>query len=359
MKILGKLLAYPLMAVNIVAALLLIFSCYGSLAAPIGKWPFASLSGLAFPFLYLLNLLFLLFWLITWKKGVLIPLATIIISLGPTLKYFPLHFLAPRQVAEPYLTVITYNTEAFGINDNNDGTVTNPVLNYTMDLDADIILFQEAFPDMMENILKSRDIKSRYPYITRSSGSTGESCMSKYPIVHTENISFEGTSNSCQHVRILIGNDTLAVYNCHLQSNQLGGSEISEYQSFIMHPTDSTHYGTSKKVLKKLLESTSMRAAQARTIAERARRETAKYVIVCGDFNDTPLSYAHSVFNRFMYDAYAKSGVGMGITYHEHNLYYRIDHILCSRNITPLHTRVDRTQKDSDHYPVISKVRLE
>ena len=61
MKILGKLLAYPLMAVNIVAALLLIFSCYGSLAAPIGKWPFASLSGLAFPFLYLLNLLFLLF----------------------------------------------------------------------------------------------------------------------------------------------------------------------------------------------------------------------------------------------------------------------------------------------------------
>ena len=359
MKILGKLLAYPLMAVNIVAALLLIFSCYGSLAAPIGKWPFASLSGLAFPFLYLLNLLFLLFWLITWKKGALIPLATIIISLGPTLKYFPLHFLAPRQVAEPYLTVVTYNTEAFGINVNNDGTVTNPVLNYTMDLDADIILFQEAFPDMMENILKSRDIKSRYPYITRSSGSTGESCMSKYPIVHTENISFEGTSNSCQHVRILIGNDTLAVYNCHLQSNQLGGSEISEYQSFIMHPTDSTHYGTSKKVLKKLLESTSMRAAQARTIAERARRETAKYVIVCGDFNDTPLSYAHSVFNRFMYDAYAKSGVGMGITYHEHNLYYRIDHILCSRNITPLHTRVDRTQKDSDHYPVISRLRLQ
>ena len=110
---------------------------------------------------------------------------------------------------------------------------------------------------------------------------------------------------------------------------------------------------------KKLLESTSMRAAQARTIAERARRETAKYVIVCGDFNDTPLSYAHSVFNRFMYDAYAKSGVGMGITYHEHNLYYRIDHILCSRNITPLHTRVDRAQKDSDHYPVISRLRLQ
>ena len=359
MKFLGKLLAYPLMAVNIVTALLLIFSCYGSLAAPIGKWPFASLSGLAFPFLYLLNLLFLLFWLITWKKGALIPLATILVSLGPTLKFFPLHFLASGQAKEPYLTVVTYNTQNFGIDDNKDKSVTNPLLNYTINLDADIILFQEAKPDMMEKVSKDREIMSRYPYITKSSGPNGEACMSKYPIVHVDNILFEGTGNSCQYIRALVGKDTLAVYNCHLQSNQLGRSEISEYQSFIMHPTDSTHYGTSKKVLKKLLESTSQRATQARTIAERARTETAEYVIVCGDFNDTPLSYAHSVFNRFMYDAYAKSGVGMGITYHEHKLYYRIDHILCSRNITPLHTRVDRTQKDSDHYPVISRLRLQ
>ena len=94
-------------------------------------------------------------------------------------------------------------------------------------------------------------------------------------------------------------------------------------------------------------------------IADRAHKETAKYMIVCGDFNDTPLSYSHHVFNRFMTDAYAKSGVGMGITYHEHRLYYRIDHIFCSRNITPLYTWIDRIQKDSDHYPVISKIRLE
>ena len=60
-----------------------------------------------------------------------------------------------------------------------------------------------------------------------------------------------------------------------------------------------------------------------------------------------------------MTDAYAKSGVGMGITYHEYKLYYRIDHLFCSRNITPLHTWIDRTQKDSDHYPVISRLRLQ
>ena len=94
-------------------------------------------------------------------------------------------------------------------------------------------------------------------------------------------------------------------------------------------------------------------------IADRASKETARYTIVCGDFNDTPLSYSYRVFNRFLNNTYAKSGFGQGITYHEHGLYYRIDHIFCSSNITPLHTRIDHTQKDSDHYPVISKLRLQ
>ena len=62
MKLLGKLLAYPIWAVNWAISLLMVFSCYGSLAAPVGKWPFASLSGLAFPYLFAANFLFLIFY---------------------------------------------------------------------------------------------------------------------------------------------------------------------------------------------------------------------------------------------------------------------------------------------------------
>ena len=359
MKLIGKILAYPLFAVNILIALLLIFSCYGSLAAPIGRWPFASLSGLAFPFLFIANLLFLFLWMFTWKKGAIVPLATILICLTPTLNYSPLHFMKEGKVQEPYITIVSYNTEGFGIDDNKDWTVGNPVLNYSTGLGADILFLQEATRSVMNIASKDRNIKAIYPYVGIPSGTSDVSCFSKFPIIKNEYIGFENTGNGCQYLRFLVGSDTLAVYNCHLQSNKLNETEISEYQKFIKNPTDSTHYKASKKVLKNLLESTSHRAGQARMIADRARNETAKYVIVCGDFNDTPLSYSHRVFNRFMTDAYAKSGVGMGITYHEHGLYYRIDHIFCSRNITPLHTWIDRTQKDSDHYPVISKIRLE
>lgn len=358
MKLIGKLLAYPLLAVNILSALLLIFSCYGSMAAPVGRWPFASLSGLAFPFLYVLNLLFLILWLFTWKKGALVPLATILICLVPTLKYFPLHIFKASKVKEPYITVVTYNTEGFGIDDNGNWTADNPVINYAIGLEADILLLQEATRSVMSSASQQERVKDTYRYAGIPSTPQDQACFSKYPIISDETISFENTGNGCRYLRFLIGSDTLAVYNCHLQSNHLGADEISEYHRFIENPTDSTHYDGSKKVLKKLLQYTSQRAVQARMIADRAAAETAKYVIVCGDFNDTPLSYSHRVFNRFMTDAYAKSGVGIGITYHEHKLYYRIDHILCSRNITPLHTWVDRTQKDSDHYPVISRIRL-
>ncbi len=359
MKLIGKLLAYPLIALNILCAILLVFSCYGSMAAPIGHKPFASLSGLAFPFLYFLNFLFLILWLCTWKKGLLVPIATIFVCLFPTLSYFPLHFSKSQKVKQPYITIITYNTEGFGIDDNKDWTVTNPVLNYALGLESDILLLQEATRDVMNKASQYKNITSVYPYVGIASGTSDVSCFSKFPIIRNEYIGFENTGNGCQYLRFLVGSDTLAVYNCHLQSNKLNETEISEYHKFIKNPTDSTHYKASKKVLKNLLESTSLRAGQARMIADRARTETAKYVIVCGDFNDTPLSYSHRVFSRFMNNAYAKSGVGMGITYHEHGLYYRIDHIFCSRNITPLHTWIDRTQKDSDHYPVISKIRLE
>lgn len=359
MKLIGKLLAYPLLAVNILTALLLVFSCYGSLLAPVGRWPFASLSGLAFPFLFLLNFMFLVLWLFTWKKGALVPFATILLCLVPTLRYFPLHLFKSSDAKEPYITIISYNTESFGIDDNNVHTLDNPVFNHILELDADMAFLQEASRDIINKASDDMRIKSVYPYIGIYSGLTNIAYLSKFPVVGQESIHFEGSENGSLYLRILIGGDTLAVYNCHLQSNKLKDTEISEYHQFIKNPTDSTHYKASKRVLKNLLESTSQRAGQARMIADRARKETARYIIVCGDFNDTPLSYSYRVFNRFLNNTYAKSGFGQGITYHEHGLYYRIDHIFCSSNITPLHTRIDHTQKDSDHYPVISKLRLQ
>lgn len=360
MKTIVKLIAYPIFAVNLVVSLLMVFSSYGSLAAPIGKWPFASLSGLAFPAFFILNMLFLILWLLTWRKAALLPIATIVICIFAILDFCPFHPGIGKKATEPYITVMTYNTHGFGIDDNKEWTLKNPVLNYILEVDADLVFLQEATLEIMTKASAQKKILDQYPYIGNpQTYGAPIAYLSKYPVIFNKPIIFENSDNGCQHLKILVNNDTLAVFNCHFQSNGLKSDEISEYHQFIEHPADSTHYDTSKKVLKKLLQSTSQRAGQARLISEMAQAETARYIIVCGDFNDTPLSYSHRLFDRFMTDAYSKTGNGPGITYHEHRLYYRIDHLFCSKTITPLFTWVDRTQKDSDHYPVISRIRLE
>lgn len=359
MKLIGKIVAYPVFAVNVIFSLLMVFSSYGSLLAPVGKWPFASLSGLAFPFLLFAVLMFLILWLLTWKKAALLPALTVLVCLPAILECFPIHVFHGKNGEKADLTVLTYNTEGFGNRTNKDMSWSedNPLLAKVVQYGADIIILQESAVQSLEKIGNSGKYQDLYPYMTYNKDVADQSVLSRYPIISSENILFEGeTRNSCMYVRILIGTDTMAVYNCHLQSNGLAVDEIAEYHRFIENPTDSTHYDASKKVLKKLLKSTSLRATQAKLVADRAKKETAKYVLVCGDFNDTPLSYSHRVFDRFMTDTYAKAGNGPGITYHEHKLFYRIDHIFCSRNMDVLSSHVERSQKDSDHYPVISKL---
>jgi len=50
-------------------------------------------------------------------------------------------------------------------------------------------------------------------------------------------------------------------------------------------------------------------------------------------------------------DAYASTGFGPGITYHEDFFLFRIDYIMHSKNMKAYRTKVDKVTY-SDHYPV-------
>ena len=77
-----------------------------------------------------------------------------------------------------------------------------------------------------------------------------------------------------------------------------------------------------------------------------------KTFIVCGDFNDTPISYAHHLFCRRMTDAYRATANGIGRTFNRNAMYVRIDHIFCSEEWKPYACTVDRAAEASDHYPI-------
>ena len=75
-------------------------------------------------------------------------------------------------------------------------------------------------------------------------------------------------------------------------------------------------------------------------------------MIVCGDFNDSPISYAHRVIGKGLKDAFVESGNGFGISYNQNHFYFRIDNILLSKNLKSYRCTVDNTIKSSDHYPI-------
>ena len=47
-----------------------------------------------------------------------------------------------------------------------------------------------------------------------------------------------------------------------------------------------------------------------------------------------------------------QSGNGFGISYNQNHFYFRIDHILLSKNLESYQCTVDKTIKSSDHYPI-------
>ena len=51
-------------------------------------------------------------------------------------------------------------------------------------------------------------------------------------------------------------------------------------------------------------------------------------------------------------DAFTQSGRGLGISYNQNRFYFRIDNILTSKNLRAYNCTVDRSIKESDHYPI-------
>ena len=73
---------------------------------------------------------------------------------------------------------------------------------------------------------------------------------------------------------------------------------------------------TSKWLIRHLAEQTKKRAPEADAVARYIAYHRGTPMIVCGDFNDSPLSYAHSTIAEGLTDCYVATGYGPGISYH-------------------------------------------
>jgi endonuclease/exonuclease/phosphatase family metal-dependent hydrolase len=80
-------------------------------------------------------------------------------------------------------------------------------------------------------------------------------------------------------------------------------------------------------------------------------------VIACGDFNDTPASFAYHQLVDGLNDTFLEAGWGLGPTYSGIFKNYRIDYIFTGNDFEVRNYRTICVDY-SDHRPVTSEVRM-
>ena len=255
-----------------------------------------------------------------------------------------------------HLTILTYNTHQMG---RYEKSHQNRVIRYLQKQDADIVCLQEVDVYKDEKYLTLPELKkalNKYPYtyfdfkIYNKRHQYGLAVFSKYPLNNKTTIQYTSRGNISDYCDVAVGKDTFRLFNNHLESNKLTVTDLPD--SIVGDALrESAH-----RISDKLGSARKIRREQARAV--RKEIDKSPYpVLVTGDFNDIPLSYTYQkIKHANLRDCFLESSVGrLGFTLTKRHLGIRIDYILCSKQLHPTGTRIDRINC-SDHYPMTATV---
>lgn len=339
---------------NVGTVLLMLASGYSDRIHP-ADFPLLSILGMTFPFFLIANLLFLLFWLtVKWRK-IWIPLVGFLLAYVPISIYIPIN--GPGHDEDATVKVVSWNVCTYGGNFKYENGFA-VICDYLKRQDADIVCLQEDVDSWRRFVFQ--EYTAKYPYNDTLIFQNTKSCMngvgihSKYPILRKERIPYESKNNGSVAFYLKKGDDTLLVINNHLESTHLTKNDRSNYQEMISGRMGrDTMRAESRLLLSKLSAASAKRASQADAVQRYIAAHSQYPLIVCGDFNDTPISYTRRAISQGLTDCFAAVGNGLGLSFFQKGFFFRIDHIFCSDAFEPVRCVVDPEIDYSDHQPII------
>lgn len=357
MKILHKIIALAFLIISLAAFTCLVLASHSLWIDP-SSFSILSLLSLTFPVCFLLvTILAVLALILKYWPSLVICVLGLWWSFAQLMNYTPLggNGSGSEGSGARQLSILSYNVGGFYRADDAWDTITN----YIMESGADVVLIQEYRDDGPISVFRQT-----YPF--HHVGATGYkgrgshlAILSKYPIISQEDMNLDGNINGGWSYLLKMGSDTIWVANCHLESNRMGKEDMESYGKVISSAKVDTIKQYVPNLIRKIAHAAKLRAPQARRVDSLAQEHLHKGhgVIVAGDFNDTPQSYAHEILARSLQDAFKASGHGPGYTYKNGSLRFRIDHILTSKDMEPLDCKVDASIKASDHFPIQSMLK--
>lgn len=305
-----------------------------------------SIIGLAFPVILLVNILFCLFWLIFKIRLIWVSLIGILAVSSYIYDFIP--FNMSSEHPQDALKVISFNVGGMKEEDQRLELIA-----FVKEMGADIFCMQEVHGVWTERA----DVKTMMDSMQyRCLKGNGECIITRLPVVgDTIHITYPTRkNNSSLGCRLIYQNDTILVINNHLESNALSDDDKSEYKEMIKDPHKENVKKGGRNLAGKLGEAAAYRGPQADTLAALVKANGDRNIVLCGDFNDTPISYTYQRLARRMKSAFRDSGRGLGISYNQKGFPVRIDHIFMTKEWRSSQTHIVNRLDISDHYPIVT-----
>jgi endonuclease/exonuclease/phosphatase family metal-dependent hydrolase len=308
----------------------------------------------------------MLFWIIRLKLLFLISFSVLLCGILFFDLSMPFNFKKEQAEEIESIKIMNYNVRLFGLYDwYNNKSIRNKMFDFIHSENPDILCLQEFFHsddpdyfitlDTLTRFLKAKNYHVAYTTRLYDKHNWGIATFSKFPIVERHHLSFgEKLNNTCIYTDIKINEDTVRVYNLHLASVGLS-KEDAKFMDGDIKTGDFESLNRFKRIYRQLKRAFVKRSNQVKQIAE-SIKFTRHPVILCGDFNDVPGSYAYNSISSLLKDSFKEKGLGTGATYHELILPLRIDFIFGSSEIEIIEHRIPKI-KLSDHYPQIVRVK--
>lgn len=335
-----KLIDKIIYLINGLLAFMLLISYCLPLVPP-KTFPVLSVLSLGVPFLIIINAIFFLYWLIKLKKQLLISLLVLVIgyfSFGSLYKFSSSDY----EKSEEDLKVMNYNVRLFNLyNWIPEKDIVGKMTDLIKDQSPDVLSIQEFHP---HKDLDLSFFKYKFEKLSGKKVKYGQAIYSQYPIINSGSIEFPNTSNNAIFIDIVKHEDTIRVYNIHLQSLHIDANVEKLKQE------------DSERLLKRVERTFEMQQSQTELFLLHKNQCPYK-MIICGDFNNTSFSYVYKELRGELDDAFKEAGNGFGRTYGFKFFPIRIDFIFTDPSFEVKQFKTF-DNKFSDHYPISAVVNL-
>ena len=318
------------------------------------------------PILYVGVVVTMLYWIMRWRwrrASVMIVLAVAGMFYAP--RYFSPQFrrsYGNETYPRSAIKVMSYNLRCFFPDVWEPDYTYDSVASFVLRTSPDLICFQEYMFGSTEAQHRFDSLLGGYRKTVLDDVDSPIAIYSRFRIVGSERVAYLDADSVPQGkahwADIVVDSDTVRVFNVHLNSTSIK-SDDADYIVHYQYVSDTARSSKLWDIIRRLNTNTVNRSYHVDALAE-AMQSTRHARILCGDFNDTPMSYAYSTLSRGMKDAFRECGRGYSHTYRGFFDLMRIDYALFDEQRFDVKSyEVPDSVCWSDHLPVFVRAELQ